>query len=164
MGKDGCHVAWCLLALRHPKLSLPGLILWFYPWASESSVNTPRPTYPGMRSAVGGTGPAPWAEVLPNWVIWTLLGLSGGRFFSHLVQVSEEAGTKLSPTWWEEINFKELRQREEECRSWWQGLCLSLWEGAGLCGGSEVPPPFYPFLVLNIWSWLLVGVSFNMLL
>ena len=26
-----------------------------------------------------------------------------------------------------------------------------------------MPPPFYPFLILNFWSWLPIGVSFNML-
>ena len=37
-------------------------------------------------------------------------------------------------------------------------------EGAGLFRGSGVSPPFYPFLILNVWSWLLVGVSLKVLM
>ena len=35
--------------------------------------------------------------------------------------------------------------------------------GAGLFQGSGVSP-LYPFLILNVWSWLLVGVSFKVLM
>ena len=35
-------------------------------------------------------------------------------------------------------------------------------EGKGFSQGS-MPPPFYPILILNFWSWPPIGVSFNML-
>jgi len=35
---------------------------------------------------------------------------------------------------------------------------LIYWGRGLLFQGSGVPCPFYPFLILNVWSWLLAGV------
>ena len=46
------------------------------------------------------------------------------------------------------------------------GICVSLPGKVGLppFSGSGVPLPFYPFFVINVWSSVLVGVPFNMLI
>ena len=37
-------------------------------------------------------------------------------------------------------------------------------ERAELFLREGLPHPFYPFLVLNVWYWPMVSVSFNMLI
>ena len=37
-------------------------------------------------------------------------------------------------------------------------------ERQGFFRGRGVPPPFYPFLVLPVWSWPPVDMSLNMII
>ena len=62
------------------------------------------------------------------------------------------------------LKSKDNRRRSEVNDGEVRRVHWSTREEAGLFSRKWTVAPFYPFLVLIVWSWSLVGVSFNMLM